>query len=566
MKISLTLLGVLLSPFLVLAVTADSLRRRLWDLECAGRCLTTDLLQFSVSQDCIDCWRQKSRFVLGSAQIPAGAIADLLQAKLGVGYTEMWCGAEDLPAGWRASGSGFTGCEMTTDFPGDGTTSHQSHAYVKEEMRKLPALQNSGEVWRGNELGFIISNEAFWPNVSPRSVLLGSSVKQHKVIRPYLDELFGSCNSACEARLRTTAQELFAGNRIAVQGDIKQWVFHRLFEITFPNAAANPIDAAEFVATQTSFTTLSTLTQMVSDTVGDVIELTTNTRGKLNLYFDELLPLVRAEYGARLRGTDCSPTLGGETESCVRQLTSGLLDTFLAAGGLSVPGAISTGLWVLYGNTREANANPKFTDVFPNDYTLQHGGMNEVEFFYESMRMFAPVVGFPWWTTPPSRATNDAASQTEGGVRKVLNLALANKDPNAWGPTAHKFEVKPLSTYHQNFVGFADFAENNAVANGSMNRKCPGKALGLSMGKVFFQEFDQARWCTSDDSRYQEATPFVDEFTLRADLKSRGASCDNKEWYEVWQADESEECCSGSCEYSHSSGNWWNRRSHYTCA
>eukprot|EP00755_Sulcionema_specki_P005384 Sspe_Gene.32633::Locus_15979_Transcript_1_2_Confidence_0.800_Length_468::g.32633::m.32633 len=28
----------------------------------------------------------------------------------------------------------YTGCERTTDYPGVGTTSYQSHAYVKEEL------------------------------------------------------------------------------------------------------------------------------------------------------------------------------------------------------------------------------------------------------------------------------------------------------------------------------------------------------------------------------------------------------------------------------------------------
>eukprot|EP00588_Corethron_pennatum_P035881 CAMPEP_0194341486 /NCGR_PEP_ID=MMETSP0171-20130528/89913_1 /TAXON_ID=218684 /ORGANISM="Corethron pennatum, Strain L29A3" /LENGTH=553 /DNA_ID=CAMNT_0039106861 /DNA_START=28 /DNA_END=1690 /DNA_ORIENTATION=- len=524
---------------------------------CMKECISS--FRFTAGQACMDCYRKQERFVLGGAQIPAGAIADLLQAKLGTGYTEMWCGDEDLPSGWHASADGgYTGCETTENFPGDGTTSHQSHAYVKAQMATLPRLQHDGSVWRGNELGMVVSNELFWDQVSPRTVLLGTTVEQHTVIRPVLMDVFSECDKTCAAQLRRSVRALFSQNSIAVQSDVKIWAFRNLFAIIFPGET-NPIAPQEFVATQTSFTTLSTLTQMVPDAVAEIIELGTNTRATLAAYFDRLLPLVRAHYGDRVRDRDCAPTAGGAGESCVRQLTSAFLDTLLAAGGLSVPGAVSTGLWVLYGNTREANARAAYRDVFPDDYALVPG--EETEFF---LREHAPLRSRRRVSVvdhAAARATDDFASQYAGGVRKVLNLALANQDPNAWGRDAHQFRPKNMTQYHKEFVGFADFAVDDAVAGGAMNRKCPGKNLALVMGRVWFEEWDQGRWCTRDDSKFIGSTPFHEEFTLRSNLKRSGSAC-TRRWF--WQS-ESEECCSGQCIFSHTKLAFFFLKYHYVC-
>lgn len=491
-------------------------------IACAWPCFKS-IFALAITEECSKCMREKPRFLVLEAQLPFGYIVDMAQGKLGKGYVEMWCGVDDGPSGWIGSEEGgFTGCEVTNNFPGEDTTSHQDHAYVKREMATLPKLQDDGEVWRGNELGFIISNEDFWPNVNPRSVLLGSSVEQHKVLRPILMDLFSTCDADCKLRLRESVRQLMNQTTLAIQRDVKKWVFQSLFEIALP-VAINPIDADEFVETQDSFTILTTLTQAVSDPINGIIEFFTKTRSTVDDYFERLLPLVREQYGVRLSESDCSPTDGGPGESCVRQLTSALLDTFLTAGGLSVPGAISTAMWVLYGNTAEANSQATSRDVFPVDYQLETG--KESEFLYESMRIFAPVVGFPWWTTFPKRADDESALQTEGGVRKVLNLALANLDPNAWGQDAHKFQPKTMDEYHEKFVGFADFAVNNSVAEGKMNRKCPGKNLALTMGKIWLEEFEQDRWCTTDDSKYIKTTPFVEDFTLRVKESNQDRKC-----------------------------------------
>ena len=258
---------------------------------------------------------------------------------------------------------------------------------------------------RGNELGFIISNSIFWPKVKPRSVLLGASVKQHIAVRPIVDQLYSRCDGTCYSRLVDSATKAQSGTSLKVQEDVKKWVFRELWKITFPGEA-NPINEDEFFRhTNEVCCPLSTITQLLPGWLGRAIS--SSTISKMEEYFNIMLPLVQKHYGnsPSIKDGDCSPTPGG----CVNQLTSAFLDTLLAAGGLSVPSAISTGLWILYGNTAG------FPDFFDRSYTLSN--YDPAAFMYESMRFFAPVVGLPWWTKKPARATDDTANQMEGGER-----------------------------------------------------------------------------------------------------------------------------------------------------
>jgi hypothetical protein len=509
-------------------------------LQCGGECVSSLLSNWDgeVSRD---CWKCMNHPTVG--QLPFSATSDLLQFKLGIGYTEGWCGRSRtfcegtacasegvditrFPTGWKPDGNGgYTGCEIKTNFPGINATSHMSHAYVKSEMATLPRLQYEGKVWRGNELGFIISNELFWPNVSPRTVGLGATVAQHMVMRPILDRTLGSCDASCTAALQQSVRTWQAARTsVSVQPDVVAWVHEELFKRVFPGVATLPVHATEFVSLQSSLTSLSTITQLLSDDLSSLIAGSTLT--KLQAAYDAYYPLVQETYGAELAGADCSPMT-----DCVALATSNILDALFFAGGLSVPSGISTGLWVLHADTSS------YGETFPQDPIVA----DPAAFFYESIRFFPPVVGFPWWTTPPERASDDTKSQAAGGVRKVLNLALANKDPNAWGADAHQFRVRRHADYANNFVGFADHAYDYSVAEGKMNRNCPAKQLALQMGKAFFTEWEQEGWCTRDSTGYQEATPFVDAFTLFRGRRT-GHSCSPNP--NPWGTSE---CCVGHC-------------------
>eukprot|EP01063_Lacrimia_lanifica_P037456 TRINITY_DN76_c0_g1_i3.p1 TRINITY_DN76_c0_g1~~TRINITY_DN76_c0_g1_i3.p1 ORF type:complete len:1515 (+),score=784.46 TRINITY_DN76_c0_g1_i3:58-4602(+) len=477
--------------------------------ECVtGECLTWPNV-FSTGE----CWQCLDKTANFGQQLPASYMTDMLQFPVtGKGYAEGWCGAEDAATGgwhFNATTGAYEGCATTEDFPGMGSTSVQLWATVKAKMQEMVGRFAEGEIWRGNELGFIISNEVFWPEeLQPRGVLLGASPSQHGVVRPYLDEWF-TCDAACAAGLTESARQWQSEGarpeKMAIQADVKKWVFVENFKRVFPGAQ-NPIDLDEFVENQGSMTTLSTITQLLPDRVTTAL-----FGGKIGVFranYEKVLNLVQVYYGAEMAEKDavkaCAPS-----KSCAHQLAGGIVDALYFAGGLSVPSAISTGMWVLYADTSA------YGDMFPQDHQLDR--QDPRAFFYESMRFFAPVVGLPWWEVAPERATDPAGSQYAGGSRYVLNLALANKDPNAWGADAHQFRVRPLEQYHEYFIGFADFAENATYP--TQARSCPGKTLALAMGEAWFGVLDQEVWGSKNgaekvQSGYKEQTPFVDEFDL----------------------------------------------------
>ena len=469
----------------------------------------------------VECMKCIDKYAGEIVQVPVSYAKDMLAFKLNPSqdYTQGWCGKKALhpeegvdvsvyPSGWMpvvdAAGNvtSYTGCETTTDFPGIDTISHQSHAFVKEALKDIPRKQNDGEVWRGNELGFIVSSGIFWDKVSPRALLLGSNVNQHKVVRPILDEVFGTCDAACEAAMSASAAEFLSGRELLdVQTDIKRWVFEELFKLAYPGEV-NPIPSADFVALQSGFLGLQPFVQLVPPFVGEL--MAEEVLEKLSAVHDLLRMYTEKHYGARVADGDCSPTEGG----CLEQLTAAFLDTFISAGGLSVPSGISTALWVMYGDVASHG------DMFPTNYTIDNNDV--LPLYYESMRFFAPVVGFPWWDPAPERATDDFGSQFDGGHRTVLNLAFANRDPNVWGGDAHKFRVRPAAEYYEHFIGFAETAVDETVANGTMNRACPGKTTAIALGQAFLQNFNQSEWANTGNSssEFTLVVPFIDNFIL----------------------------------------------------
>merc|ERR1712110_1226240 len=352
-------------------------------------------------------------------------------------------------------------------------------------LKEVPKMQYEGTVWRGNELGIIVNNDIFWEHygVNPVGISLGSSVNQHMVVRPILDELLGDVNDQLAAALEESAKSYIGKINVSSDRSINAlkdpsiWVHRELLKILFPSRDASEFtNAVLFFNVQSDLVQFQTLSQLVSDSTARQLPgkegktLVENVEDIFKVYF----PIVNETYGERLAGEDCSPSA-----SCVHQLTATILDTLFFAGGLSVPSA----------------------------------------FFWESIRFFPPVLGFPWWTQKPEIATctDDPVScnQFNGGVREIQLLGLGQRDPNAWGMDASLFRVRRVSEYAKS-VGFADFAKDDSIANGAMNRNCPAKKLALQLGIAWFKAFDQTAYCYQNNrgNAYRLVTPFIDRFSI----------------------------------------------------
>eukprot|EP00755_Sulcionema_specki_P004118 Sspe_Gene.29273::Locus_13802_Transcript_2_2_Confidence_0.667_Length_3299::g.29273::m.29273 len=192
-------------------------------------------------------------------------------------------------------------------------------------------------------------------------------------------------------------------------------------------------------------------------------------------------------------------------------LTDGWLDALMIASH-ALTSTVTQGLWVLHADTAQ------YSDTFPQG--LQLNRTDPTLFFLEAARFFSPVPEMAYWTTPPKQASDPDASPSAGGVREVLNLALANRDPNAWGSDGHRFRVRSMAEYHTSFVGMADPAVDFTVAGGGMNRACAGKDVSLALGKALFTLWDQGEWEVDGNPSLDQANDFTLVRRARAEVES----------------------------------------------
>lgn len=395
---------------------------------------------------------------------------------------------------------------------------------------QMPAATWNGTWWRGNELGFVVNNPYFWSGtgIYPASIALGITTKQHAVIRPLLEDAFGSA-APFEDFVRSSIKDFLAHRREAgaleVPNDLQVLVHQILHHVVF-NDDLSWEEAEAFVVVQTKMVKLGTVSQFLPGSLyffeglGTVME-------EVKEYIDRYAALLeKGKWASTLKEANCTPSV-----NCTVQFASSLYDALYSAGGLSVPGGIATGLGVLFS---QSDSNPAVGLTIPPG--------KELEFFWESIRFFAPVYGFPYWPQrprciglddeatanlsteacpkkPENRKGMHPVNQWQGGIREVIFLAHAQKDKHRWGRNASDFIIRNLSDYNNNSVGFAEMAVDKSVDGGRNDRSCPGKDLALLIGRVFFEEMKLDNW-TSDapgDIKLDPngAVTQVDAFTLR---------------------------------------------------
>jgi len=478
--------------------------------------------------------------VPGGRWIPVGAnsvalgyavdMISLLFSKGVPGYPDAWCGGSSV--------EDLASCTTKKNFPGPATTSYMDWDQVWKIGSQYPAKEWSGEWWRGNELGFIINNPKFWSNlgIDPLSIALGIAPKEHAAVRPTMEDMWTlekmdkKRQDAVEKIVRRRVRDFFKQDTFSVPTDVTILVHQILNEVGLKRNVSYEYSET-FVALQSQVVAMGTVSQLLPSVFyGLLNSISEGVQG----YVQEYIPLIEALYGEKLAKEDCGPS-----KNCTVQAAAATWDALYAAGGLSVPGTISTGLGLLY-STSGSNPAPNVA------YTKEEAA----QFYWENIRYFPPVVGFPHWKTRPTCAGSSAeetaklnkpngsaeacplgnpgffsgypdVNQYMGGVREVPNLALAMWDPRKWGDDSDKFVLRPLDDYDNFSVGFAEMAVDNEVADGRMNRICPGRGLALMIGTTFFEEFNQSDWKTPDSISWTSTTPFVGSFTLTSGTGSQ---------------------------------------------
>lgn len=177
-----------------------------------------------------------------------------------------------------------------------------------------------------------------------------------------------------------------------------------------------------------------------------------------------------------------------------------VLDSFLFAGGASVPSTIKNGLAAYYsGLTPKRN---KFSMTDPMDLGL---------LVLETVRSYPPVLGFPY-------------IDKTTGQRSAPLPGMAGYDRNVYGGDADRFRIRgDLDYYHERSLNWADSA---LPVDGKpfSNRVCPARSMSYSMIIAFWEALDATQWCVDPD------TPIVEETgpTFWSDFKLIRGECDSK--------------------------------------
>jgi len=457
------------------------------------------------------------------------------------------------------------GCKPTYDDEcyGPGSVCYNTWQDVWDWGSQIPEGQWNGTLWRGHELGTGFLSPYLWVGrgIEPLAAL-GILPSQHAAIRPVLEKIWGTGgkNSAeyrqTEDMVRESSQEFLAdrkknGLRVDMSGDVMAWVHQLLYKKAFKRDI-NFTEGKTFMSLQLKFLSLA-LQSETEPAMAKVPSLLPSLRAQVASIVRSYEPMVQELYADDLAGMDCSPS-----KSCVTQLASTILDAFLLAGGVSLTVSINAGLALLF-STAEPTGTPYAGDEVvesPPEAWLTWGNPfpemayergQELQFYWEVLRYFAPVGSVPSWTRPvkcaelseqqtqklqrdggrslpcapgsPNLTTGipEVNQYTGGAGHTYPVLPVAMRDPAKFGPDANSFKIRSLEVYKWS-VGFGEMADNSKVANGRMNRSCPGKGLALMIGSQFFEVFDKQDWAAPRDSANitfsQGSKPFHTGFTL----------------------------------------------------
>lgn len=473
-------------------------------------------------EECIWAWARGWPVMdtqVGVNRVPIGYAIDMLTIAARGGdhgietYSQIFCGGH------------MANCPPKHNFPGPNTTSYMEWQTVWDMGAQYPEKLWSGEWWRGAELGLLIQAPFFWSYGKTRTDPIGLSLamtpSQHWVVRPIVDALFatpGKWTWAYRSQEKTITdminrffKDRAAAGSLKVPADLKAFQFQLLNKISFDRDVPWEY-AEEFAAVQTSMVAFGSIGVLLPECLYPFVANTRDQYGKL---IEDLIPFVQSKFGRTLDKEDCSPS-----RSCVVQAATAIIDAFTLAGGLSVPTNLATGLALVY-STSDGNPYP--------ERKIPRG--KELEFYWENIRFFAPVVGFPHWKKRPTceglseQETVDLnnkngkqqacpkgqqnwwtgypnMNQYQQGIRETPNLAMAQRDPKVWGKDANQFVVRELRVYKKS-VGFAEMAKNDKVAGGRMNRNCPGKTLALTIGTTFFERFNTDEWSAAEPDKIQ---------------------------------------------------------------
>lgn len=489
----------------------------------------------------VDKVKNNWRFTPGNMGIPLGYTYHLMRQSFSKNqsWTEIYCG------------SGKHHCAGKSGWPGPSDHILGNHDAVTALGKLLPSKSWDGTWWRGNELALWILSPVLYyhtdhhgkPLIDPPAIGLGALPRQHDVTRPMIMR-FSNMESWNETKVsqvtvlvESSAQQLV--NRCKEQGrlaasDISVWFQQIMHKIIF-DVDISAEYASDFASIGKPHVPASLMSYSLPKFLlnRDQFKLKSRQR-RVVPYINALRKWLDEKHSDVFEKADCSPS-----KSCLDQGAFGTFDLLQFAGGLSIPSTLMTSLALLYSTSPNNPARQSATEGFT------YAAGEEMQFYWEVIRMFPGVDSVPFWDVRPlcngldrdaTDALNKPDGQTDacplgemdnrtgtpdinsytGGRRWVLSLILALRDPAVWGPDAHKFRLRSLETYEKNSVSFLEMAKDPSVADGRADRTCPGRSLALLMARSFLKAFNKEEWANSPNSEIglKGSVPFIKPYAL----------------------------------------------------
>ena len=352
-------------------------------------------------------------------------------------------------------------CRTAHGFPGIDTDS--TVTWYDEQVRlmeQLPSRLESGEAYRGNELGNVRINDYIWPKIA-----LGSNESVHSRLRPVYDALWGfEANTWSKHSVRKSARAFIAqvNSTFTVPNDVSKWVELELHKISLGyDLTSQQLERfLDFQGNAPLMIALPEIFNPVLSILPNVQEFISTRRQLIQEYAD-------------IMAGDKRGLFDNISSSFRPTMASALLDSLTFAGGLSIPHALTSVFALMYSDQSPAGKAQDAASLSDE----------EVErFVFEAVRLFTPVIEFPWM---------DASNQR----RKLMIQMKALRDPAVWGENANEFLLRDLDQYlNYSGIGWVEPAngprrEGYRWVSTPRSRGCPGQDMG-ALGTLSGQKQD----------------------------------------------------------------------------
>merc|ERR1719329_301654 len=398
-------------------------------------------------------------------------------------------------------------CATVDNFPSPNDHSELTWQAVKDGLEQVPHLQETGQVFRLNDLGYLILNTAMWDvqEGDVKTLGLGLTVHDHRYFRPMMDALVGAGSQWWNPEMVADFTRDFFQNRQSIDADrdVCAWSTKLLHKIHL-NMDLTDAEATEFY----EFQGLAVIVTAMSQTIVDhpVGRWGLSAR-RLQQMRRDWLRKYKLAIARDTRGV--FPPVSALSDAQLHIIATGAMDSMTFAGGLSVSTITKAGLAVLFSSTSPLEESQR---QLTEDTVMP--------FVFETIRRFPGVLGFPYWE-----------STDIGSHRTIFNLGMSLRDPRVWGSDAEEFNLRALEIYRRYLgTGWAQPANGPGWDQPDfemqpMSRGCPGQSLSVVMITEFFNflQETQSEWTVSvapsGGIAIADCVPFVDPFTISRIIK-----------------------------------------------